>query len=134
MAIDSSTPARARQTVRETLAKLGVAGRLAEDIVLATSELVSNAIEHGGGYDRLEIDYHGAELTTRVYDRNQNRPRLQDTGNTGRERGRGLRLVDAIANAWGHREATGGKYVWARFTLPRAMDPQRPVEGRLPGV
>ena len=114
MDIDSSAPSLARQRVGKTLAGLGVDGQLAEDILLVTSELVSNAVEHGGGCDRLEIDHDDDQLTIRVYDRNTIRPEPRVTEPLA-PRSRGLRLVDALAPLWGSEVCDGGKYVWARF-------------------
>lgn len=117
MEIDSSAPSVARQTVRESLAKLGVTGNLAGDILVVVSELVSNAVEHGGGYDGLEIDHEGDQLTIRVYDRSSSlpRPRVPEPLTP---RSRGLQLVNAVVPSWGSEKCEGGKYIWVRFTLP----------------
>jgi anti-sigma regulatory factor (Ser/Thr protein kinase) len=117
MDTDLSAPSLARQTVRKALAGLGVDGQLAEDILLVTSELVSNAVEHGGGCDRLEIDHDDDQVTICVYDRNTVRPEPRVAAPLA-PRSRGLRLVNALTPLWGSEACDGGKYVWARF--PRA--------------
>ncbi|MDT7726293.1 MAG: hypothetical protein QOI21_2869 [Actinomycetota bacterium] len=116
MEIDSSAPSEARQTVRGSLAELGVTGNLAEDILLVVSELVSNAVEHGGGFDGLEIDPDGDLLTIRVYDRSPSPP-LPRKPRPLTPRSRGLQLVEAIAPYWGSEKCESGKYVWVRFAL-----------------
>lgn len=114
--IDWAAPAAARRTVREALTKLGVAADLTADILVVTSELVSNAVEHGGGYDGLEIDQAGDRLTIRVYDRSTTYPKPRAVEPLI-PRSRGLWLVDALAPVWGSEECEGGKYVWACFTV-----------------
>lgn len=116
MEIDSAAPAAARRTVRDALAKLGVAEDLMADILVVTSELVSNAVEHGDGYDGLEIYRVGDQLTIRVYDRGKTHPKPR-MAEPLTPRSRGLWLVDALAPAWGSEEREGGKFVWASFTV-----------------
>lgn len=117
MEIDSAAPSVARQTVREALAELNVTGNLAGDILLVVSELVSNAVEHGGGYDGLEIDHEDDQLTIRVYDRSPEPPEPR-TPKPLTPRSRGLQLVKAVAPDWGSEKCETGKYVWVRFTVP----------------
>jgi anti-sigma regulatory factor (Ser/Thr protein kinase) len=114
---DISAPATARQEVRRALGVLGVSGELADDIVLVTSELVTNAVEHGGGRCRFEVVGEGSAVTLRVYDPSADRP----TPRAPQEptpRGRGLWLVERLASAWGSELYGDGKCVWARFDLP----------------
>jgi anti-sigma regulatory factor (Ser/Thr protein kinase) len=117
MEMDSAAPSVARQTVREALAELGVDGNLTGDILLVVSELVSNAVEHGTGYDGLEIDHEDDQLTIRVYDRSPEPPNPR-VPQTMVPRSRGLQLVEAVAPAWGSEKCETGKFVWVRFTLP----------------
>lgn len=106
--------AASRQVVRTRLAELGVRGEQADDILLVTSELVTNAIEHGSGAVLLELghDDHGLELS--VYDGSSTPPVLR-AGDPVAARSRGLHLVEALATAWGTEPVAGGKCVWARF-------------------
>ncbi|QWF81538.1 ATP-binding protein [Amycolatopsis sp. CA-230715] len=106
--------AASRRAVRTRLAELGVAGQRADDILLVTSELVTNAIEHGSGAARLELGHDEGGLELRVYDSN-GRPPVLRIGDLLSARSRGLRLVEALATAWGTTPSPGGKCVWARF-------------------
>ncbi|MFD6065770.1 MULTISPECIES: ATP-binding protein [Amycolatopsis] len=114
-----TAPAVARQAVRATLASFGVDGPAVDDVLLATSELVTNAFEHGEKPDRLEIEYSDGRLTLRVFDSGSERPKLKEPSPMA-ARSRGLQLVHALSDDWGHELCSGGKYVWAVFSLDRA--------------
>jgi anti-sigma regulatory factor (Ser/Thr protein kinase) len=116
--VDVTAPAVARQAVRATLASLGLDGAAVDDILLATSELVTNAFEHGERPDKLEVEYADGRLTLRVFDSGTDRPRLKQPA-PATARSRGLQLVHALSDDWGHELCVGGKYVWAVFSLPR---------------
>lgn len=53
-------------------------------------------------------------LLLEVWDCSHLPPVLQEADITG-ERGRGLMLVDFLADAWGHRPEKGGKVVWCEL-------------------
>lgn len=116
--VDVTAPAVARQAVRATLASLGLGGAAVDDILLATSELVTNAFEHGERPDKLEVEYADGRLTLRVFDSGTDCPRLKQPAPAS-ARSRGLQLVHALSDDWGHELCVGGKYVWAVFSLPR---------------
>jgi signal transduction histidine kinase len=87
-----------------------------DDLLLLASELVSNAVRHGGvepgqavrvalrlreGLLRLEVTDPGGQFT-----RARVRERRDETG------GWGLFLVDRIATRWGVRRTSTGTAVW----------------------
>jgi len=85
-----------------------------DDLALAVSELVTNAIRHGGdpvtltvlpreGTVRVEVTDGGAALLT---------PPEPGELSTGR---RGLRLVAAVCRAWGWHAVDDGKCVWCEL-------------------
>ncbi|AOR31234.1 protein phosphatase [Streptomyces fodineus] len=80
------------------------------------SELVTNAIRHGGGPSRLRLIQHRV-LTCEVFDSNTGQPRPRHP-HTLDEHGRGLQLVAQLSRRWGSRCATDGKVVWAEQDLP----------------
>ncbi|WP_225102526.1 SpoIIE family protein phosphatase [Streptomyces sp. CoH27] len=80
------------------------------------SELVTNAIRHGGGPSRLRLIQHRV-LTCEVFDSNTGQPRPRRP-HTLEEHGRGLHLVAQLSRRWGSRSATDGKVVWAEQDLP----------------
>jgi anti-sigma regulatory factor (Ser/Thr protein kinase) len=91
----------------------------ADEIELAADELVTNALIHtdGGAIVTLRV-LSGAERRLRVEaeDRSSALPRRHDTGESGVS-GRGLLLVDRLAEAWGVESRGSGKYVWCEFII-----------------
>lgn len=82
-----------------------------DDLALAVSELVTNAIRHGDEPVSITVEAHDGVVRVEVTDAN---PRLvlppeQDLLAPGR---RGLRLVEAVCRTWGWHPVDGGKCVW----------------------
>lgn len=117
------SPGRARDALRIQLARWQVDGRTAETAVLLLSELVTNAVCHGrvppGRRVGTRFTLEAGCLRIKVADANDDRPRPRTAGEDD-EDGRGLALVDALADAWGtYRRANGiGKCVWVEIRLP----------------
>ncbi|MFF3503689.1 ATP-binding protein [Streptomyces sp. NPDC003247] len=109
-----------RQRVRKALADWGVADELADGVTLLANELVTNAVTHCRvSYAQVGVTliHHGTDLILEVSDPDRDRlPRLHHSG-PDEEGGRGLALVEALADAWGCRQERYAKCVWARFTL-----------------
>ncbi len=102
----------ARRFVDRTLSSWG-AERAAFDTQLITSELVTNAIRHGGGAIQLRLLRHKAEFACVVADHNHAAP-IAAVTDIFAEYGRGLRLVDALCTGWGWLTPSGTrKLVWA---------------------
>jgi anti-sigma regulatory factor (Ser/Thr protein kinase) len=85
-----------------------------EDLALAVSELVTNAIRHGGEPVTLTVLPGKDGVRIEVTDGS---PDLQPTPepapfDTGQ---RGLWLVDAVCRTWGWHEVEGGKCVWCEL-------------------
>ncbi len=79
--------------------------------VLLTSELVTNAIVHGGSSARVRMVGTRHRLRVEVGDDNPclPSPRERSDEATG---GRGLAIVDALAWHWGASPDNRGKVVW----------------------
>jgi serine/threonine-protein kinase RsbW len=92
-----AAPRRARALLREHADGLD-AERL-DTAILLISELVTNAVLHGTGEIRLEIDVEGDEARFAVSDEGAGRPKLRDE--PGPEGGWGLRMVVQLAARWG---------------------------------
>lgn len=100
----------ARRAVGRWLDERGC--RTADDAMLVLSELVTNAMVHGGAGCTIEMQHSDHRLRLEVRDRSPKAPVLvlaspRDVG------GRGLRVVDAVAEAWGWEPTADGKRVWA---------------------
>ena len=106
----------ARVRVRAAPAAAGLPD-LTDDAMLITSELVGNAVQHAGSpVDVALITAHGV-LMILVADSSR-LPPVMDAAVDTTESGRGLVIVDAIADSWGHWLTNAGKTVWACLRLP----------------
>ncbi|MFD3734427.1 ATP-binding protein [Streptomyces sp. NPDC058632] len=118
---DPAEVGRARRWTRSRLAGSGIAADepLAETLILLVSELVTNAVVHTGCPAVLRLFLPGAvagEATVRleVADRSDRAPvpRCVDGDATG---GRGLALVDGLADRWGWSTDGAGKRIWCEL-------------------
>ena len=80
------------------------------DLELVVSELVSNAVEHGCGTIRLDVDLDGYGLHGFVADGGDGFDYAPSSADTDKPRGRGLSIVGALATRWGIRD--GRTHVW----------------------
>lgn len=97
------------------------------DLEVVVSELVTNAIVHAHSRSMVEVllVQEGC-VEVRVADTDPDPPvmRIPYEQHT---RGLGLHIVDALCEAWGVREVTGGgKTVWARLGPPSEDDAASP--------
>nr|WP_078509092.1 ATP-binding protein [Streptomyces zinciresistens] len=101
----------ARRALRALLRHWGKPGR--SDIAeLLTSELVTNAIVHTGheAYLTATLGPDGLRVEVRDFVARRPEPRVPDADDG--TNGRGLLLVQALADAWGVRTHGVGKAVW----------------------
>lgn len=107
-----------RRFLRSTL---GVWGRsddqLCDTACLLASELLSNAVNHSCGPVRLRVRQAGRELSVEVCDGSPVLPQARFASHDA-ESGRGLLLVDSLAEAWGTLPTAEGKAVWFSLSLP----------------
>ena len=111
-------PGLARRSVLST--KAGLPGMIRHRLALLLSELVTNAIQHGGAGPHETIQVRLASTRKRV------RVEVFDPGSkAGRARerieeggGYGLLLVDHLADGWGREPVeTGGCLAWFELDL-----------------
>jgi anti-sigma regulatory factor (Ser/Thr protein kinase) len=119
---DPTTPAKARRWLSDRL-DLWEVSKSVDTAELLISELVTNAIRHGGGspiltvslaHDWLEVgvaDSDSSHLPTPSDGQAADRLPLDLTA----EGGRGLGIVDALAAEWGTTVTERGKEVWFRL-------------------
>ncbi|MET8942850.1 SpoIIE family protein phosphatase [Streptomyces sp. NPDC004542] len=109
----------ARHMIRAAVRAWGVGGR-ADDIELAADELITNVLMHTEGAAIVTLRVLGGtdgRLRVEVADSSSALPRRRNAGDSGVS-GRGLLLVDLLADAWGVEARGGGKCVWCEFAVP----------------
>jgi len=84
---------------------------LIDEALLLVTELVTNAIVHAGTEIQLDVETDAHTLRVEVIDRTPGLISPQPPSET-REGGRGLLLLDALADEWGTRHFGWGKSVW----------------------
>jgi anti-sigma regulatory factor (Ser/Thr protein kinase) len=104
--------AEARAAVRGVLTGWGLP-EFCDTAMLLCSELVTNAVRHAGTRLRIGVErLPGGGVRISVSDQARSgRPRLAEPSQEA-ESGRGLWLVDRLANAWGTEAGRRGKTVW----------------------
>ena len=106
---------------RVTLDEWGLA-KLADDVKLVVSELVTNAVQATLDYElgsnvALVLAETNGELLVLVWDAASDTPEPASPA-VDDVHGRGLQIVSALANRWGTAPGEhGGKVVWAVVTL-----------------
>lgn len=88
--------------------------RRCDDLALAVSELVTNAIRHGDAPVTLEVYPDDDRVRIEVTDANPTLTVPAPPGELDAGR-RGLRLVSAVCRAWGWHPVDGGKCVWCEI-------------------
>ncbi|MFD9523409.1 ATP-binding protein [Streptomyces sp. NPDC059979] len=119
----AATPRGARQARQLAVEKIAEWGLPTEGPALIVAELAANAVSHGrvpGRDFRIVLTLADGVLRIEVADTRGDRiPRIraEDVGG-GAEGGRGLVLVEALADRWGVREGpVPCKVVWAEVSL-----------------
>lgn len=116
---------QARRHVVSTLTRWHLDG-LVETASLLASELVTNAVLHARTAMTLTVEKDGDGVRVSVTDGSPVPPALRrhsDMATTGR----GLRLLDQLADAWSVKDSRDGKSVW--FTLSTSRDPWQSASG-----
>jgi anti-sigma regulatory factor (Ser/Thr protein kinase) len=108
---DARAVRHARRFTGRLCARAGIDGDLCESAVLLTSEVVTNAVIHGRSEARLRVVVDTDHVRVEVGDDNSRHPVIQPPDADALD-GRGLRLLDIVATAWGVRDDEIGKTVW----------------------
>lgn len=142
----------ARRFVARRCIDLGLES-ICEDVILPVSELVTNVVLHTGSSAVLRVGVVDDFLEVAVQDSSPRLPIVRpvrldpraDIDSAARTSpelpedlrdgllhvgaagsvaaGRGLLIVDAVADEWGVQELVGGKTVWFRIRLPADWTP-----------
>jgi anti-sigma regulatory factor (Ser/Thr protein kinase) len=105
----------ARRFVMRCLGPLDV--EMEGTLELLTSELVTNAVLHARTPLLLGVAQSGARIIVCVGDRNLLRPEQQPYSED-RSDGRGIVILQALAERWGITTQPGGKVVWFTMRQP----------------
>ena len=121
------SPRLARRAVLRWLCDLQLE-ELAERALLIVSELVANAAVHADTVLELSMTANSRSLKLSVRDEDERLPVLGGVDSPERdphtqppslgEGGRGIAIVEGLADEWGVDVLRGGKRVWARISLP----------------
>ncbi|MDI3408910.1 ATP-binding protein [Streptomyces cavernicola] len=105
---------RMRQKAAENLRSWGLS-TLVDDVSLVVSELVTNAVLHGGGHPvGFSVKYSAQDLRIEVTDGNPVPAQVRSAELT-EENGRGLFLVAALADSFG--VSPDGTMTWCAFSI-----------------
>jgi PAS domain S-box-containing protein len=110
----------ARRMIRAAVRGWGPRER-ADEIELVADELITNALLHTEGAAVVTLRVLAGDrrvLRVEVDDTSSALPRLRLPDDDGVS-GRGLMLVDVLADDWGVEARGGGKCVWSEFVTPR---------------
>lgn len=104
--------------IRAAVRSWGAKGQ-SDEIELVADELMTNALMHTEGSAVVTLRLltgTDRRLRVEVEDSSSALPRRREAGDDGVS-GRGLLLVDTLADAWGVEARGGGKVVWAEFVV-----------------
>ena len=110
-----------RRFATEVLGGWGEPRHVSDPVELIVSELVTNVIRHASGHEAsVRLERHADRIVVAVVDPDARPPRVTRAA-LDDEGGRGLHLVDAVADRWGTRTIpSGGKIVWCELLAPPA--------------
>jgi anti-sigma regulatory factor (Ser/Thr protein kinase) len=114
-----SSAAVIRQRISADLSRAGVPESVVDDAVLVATELLSNALRHARALedDHLDVSWaveHGAVSITVTDGGGRNQPHVRHPGPADTN-GRGLSIVETLADEWGVDEGDSTATVWARL-------------------
>ncbi|HEV7207998.1 MAG TPA: ATP-binding protein [Mycobacteriales bacterium] len=146
LATSPNAPATARRHVRVECAAHGVSASMTDTAVLLTSEIVTNAVLHGGGDMRLGASALATHVRVEVMDGSRQHPTLRrlalaadgmalpadESTTLLAEGGRGIALVNSLADHWGAVDAQPGKCVWFELGASPFIPQEAPLIGAIP--
>ncbi|MET9348247.1 ATP-binding protein [Streptomyces termitum] len=109
----------ARTAVGDWYGPLSPARRTAAgDLLLVVTELVADAVRHGGTPYELRLDRAGDRVWVQLSDTGPVRARPHGRHRPARPGGHGLYLVERLAAAWGCVPRDRGRTVWCAAPFP----------------
>ncbi|MGG2460029.1 SpoIIE family protein phosphatase [Streptomyces sp. RGM 3693] len=116
---DPAGTAEVRSALRRTLDQWR-AGAVTHNVEVAASELIANALTHTESGALVSVELlpgSPCRIRLEVEDRSSQWPRRRRPGETATS-GRGLLLVEALADCWGAEPRGSGKALWCEFVVP----------------
>jgi anti-sigma regulatory factor (Ser/Thr protein kinase) len=108
---DPRSVAEARRAITAACQLAGFPAERCDQLVLLTSELVTNAVLYGRSSVRLTISWSDAGMRVEVGDDNTREPVVRSADPAAID-GRGMSLVNELADNWGVAHDDHGKRVW----------------------
>jgi anti-sigma regulatory factor (Ser/Thr protein kinase) len=106
----------ARRFAADVLTAWGL-GSMVDVTRLLLGEVATNAVQHTVGDVRVRLTRLPAALRVQVYDSSDRRPDVR-TADADSESGRGLVIVESLADAWGFESVDAtSKVVWFELAL-----------------
>lgn len=109
---DAGTPRLARQAVSDRFGDHPRCG----DLLLCVSEVVTNAVLHARSRSTMTVAVDGHRVRVEVEDHDPSLP-VRRNHDVYAPTGRGLHLLDELAEAWGAEARPRGKVVWFELEL-----------------
>ncbi|MFE9256745.1 ATP-binding protein [Streptomyces sp. NPDC006879] len=133
---DPAEVGRARRWARSRLAGYGIRldEPVAETLILLISELVTNAVVHTGcpAVLRMLFGDSGPTGTVRVEVTDVScHPPAQRHAENEDTHGRGLELVDGLADRWGWQPEGAGKRIWCEIDRGAPLSGRSQIGGQL---
>lgn len=132
--LDPTSASAARRFVGDVLRQWQL-DALIHEATLMASELVTNSVLHTSGELELALSADEERLHIEVVDQSERLPTLQ-TPDVEAPGGRGLMIIEALADRWGAHPRGAGKAVWFEIlleadtrTLACSAPPARDVRG-----
>jgi anti-sigma regulatory factor (Ser/Thr protein kinase) len=114
--MDLPGDARASHHARTAIRTLAAGMSCFDDVLLATSELTANALQHGGGSPHLTTVRGERSIVVALTDRRPDLlPMVLPMRGTVASSGRGMAIVEAISAHWGVTVYHDRKVVWCEL-------------------
>jgi anti-sigma regulatory factor (Ser/Thr protein kinase) len=117
-AVRKSVPG-ARRFASESV--VDVPDEISDAVALIATELASNSVQHAASAFAIRVEQLPDRIRIEVEDDGEGQPVIGTPG-PGDTSGRGLKIVDALADVWGviPKEQTAGKTVWVNIALDQS--------------
>jgi PAS domain S-box-containing protein len=114
--VPASTVSEIRRAASNVLTEWDVSDDIRWDVLLAVSELVTNAIRHAKPPVEIRLRRLDTSVILEVHDGSSALPAAR-AADPEEASGRGLHLVETLASAWGTRPTGNGKSIWCVLAL-----------------